>query len=443
MNYKPVSRRRFLKSAGSLAAAASLPTWARTSYAQQDEQPTASQSANDRIQIGVVGCGPQGRGVGTWAERSGAKVVGICDVDAAHLALAQERFSDAQGYADFRELVQRDDIDAVVCGTVDHWHALVSMAAMKSGKDIYCEKPLTLTIDEGKRLVQVRNETNQILQTGSHQRSTEEFRTACDLVRNNRIGAIERVDVWLPAGLREGPFASTEIPEGFNYDFWLGQTPDLPYVKERTHFSFRYWWEYSDGTINDWGAHHNDIVQWALDTDHTGPVAIEARPLVDMIPGGYTAASEYEVTYTYANGVVLTCRSTTDCEWHGGAKNPDGQMHGIKFIGTDGWIWVTRGEITASSPEILSDPLSHNAPRVYHSDNHMENFLNCMRTRKAPICPVEVGHRTASLGHLGAIALHLGRKIAWDPERESIIDDAEAGGRLARPMRDAYNYDMI
>ena len=337
-NHSAISRRTFIKTTGSMAVTATLPGWAKSVYAQEEQK--TSGSPNDKIQIGLVGCGGQGSRDAANAEYKGAKIVAICDVDAQHMAVAQEKFPDAQGYADFRELLRRDDVDAVICGTVDHWHTLVSMASMRAGKDIYCEKPLTLTLDEGKRLVNMQKETGRVFQTGTQQRSSDYFRTACNLVRNKRIGEIKEVEVWVPAGLRQGPFQSTAIPEGFNYDFWLGQTPEVPYVKERTHFSFRYWWEYSGGTMTDWGAHHNDIVLWALDMDGSGPVAIEGKPLIDMIPGGFTATSEFEVQFTYANGVVHTCRSTTDSEWNGYPKNPDGQQHGIKFIGSEGWIWA-------------------------------------------------------------------------------------------------------
>jgi predicted dehydrogenase len=233
------------------------------------------------------------------------------------------------------------------------------------------------------------------------------------------------------------------VPEGFDYDFWLGQTPEVPYVKERTHFSFRYWWEYSGGTMTDWGAHHNDIVLWALDMDHSGPVSIEGKQLINMIPGGYTAASEYEVTYTYANGIVHTCKSTTASEWHGGVKDPNGQQHGIKFIGSDGWIWVTRGTIKANDRQILREKLPEDAPKVYLSKNHMGNFIDCVKSRKAPICPAEVGHRSASLCHLGVIAIRLGRKLKWDPVKEQFTGDDEANSYVARHMRKPYDYNMI
>jgi predicted dehydrogenase len=401
-----------------------------------------SQPPSEQVRVGLIGCGGQGTGDAKNARRFG-KIVALCDVDANHLAAAKKEFPDADGYADFRKLLERKDIDAVICGTVDHWHTLVAIGAMKAGKDIYCEKPLTLTIDEGKHLVKVERETSRILQTGTQQRSSREFRLAVDLVRNGRIGKIEKAEVWLPAGLRQGPFATSQVPEGFDYEFWLGQTPKVPYVKERTHFSFRYWWEYSGGTMTDWGAHHNDIVLWALDMDGSGPVTIEGKQLVDMIPGGYTAASEYAVTYTYANGVVHSCRSTTASEWWGGVKDPDGQQHGIKFIGSDGWIWVTRGALEASDPAIIKEQLPADAPRVYESRDHMGNFFECIKSRKPTICPASVGHRSASLCHLGVTSIRLGRKLQWDPVQEQYVNDEEANGFLIRAMRKPYDYDML
>ncbi len=435
-----ISRRRFLKTTGALAAASTLPAWFLEECTAQQSQPSAARS--ESLRLALIGCGGQGRGDARNAQRFG-KIVAVCDVDVRHIANAQKDFPGARGYEDFRQLLQRKDIDAVICGTVDHWHTMVSIAAMQAGKDIYCEKPLTLTINEGKRLVQVQQKTQRILQTGTQQRSSSYFRLAADLIRHGRIGKISKVEVWLPAGLRQGPFKTSPVPNGFNFDFWLGQTPKVEYVKERTHFSFRYWWDYSGGTMTDWGAHHNDIVLWALDLDGSGPVTVEGKQLVEMIPGGYTAASEYAVTYTYANGIVHTCNSTTASEWHGGVKDPKGQQHGIKFHGVDGWIWVTRGTIQASDRQILKEKLPNDAKRVYFSNDHMGNFIECVKTRKPTICPAEVGHRSASLCHLGVIAIRLGRKLHWDPIKEQFVNDAEANTYLDRPKRKPYNYDMI
>lgn len=437
---RPVSRRSFLKTGGALAA--SLPAWYVEECAAAEEPKPKRTSPNESLGLALVGCGGMGTGDAKNASQYG-KIVALCDLDAGHLDSAKRVFPGAEGYSDFRKLMERKDVDAVICGTVDHWHTLVSMAAMKAGKDVYCEKPLTLTIDEGKHLVATERETRRVLQTGTQQRSSVHFRLACDLVRNGRIGKLQRAEVWLPAGLRGGPFPTSPVPKGFDYDFWLGQTPEVPYVKERTHFSFRYWWEYSGGTMTDWGAHHNDIVLWALDLDGSGPVSVEGKQLVEMIPGGYTAASEYEVTYTYANGVVHSCRSTRASEWHGGVKDPKGQQHGIKFIGSDGWIWVTRGTIRADRREILTEKLPEDAKRVYASNDHMQNFIECVKSRKTTICPAEVGHRSASICHLGVTAIRLGRKLQWDPAEQQFVGDDEANGYVARPMRKPYDYSMI
>ena len=440
------SRRTFLRTASLAAAAAStLPGWfAEECRAADAAQPKPSTAPSEQVRIGLIGCGGQGTGDARNAQRYG-KVVAVCDVDEGHLNNARKTFAGAEGYADFRKLLERKDVDAVICGTVDHWHTLISIAAMRAGKDVYCEKPLTLTIDEGKHLVEAQKKTNRVLQTGTQQRSSTHFRLAADLIRNGRIGKVQRAEVWLPAGLRRGPFQASAVPKGFDYDFWMGQTPKVDYVKERTHFSFRYWWEYSGGTMTDWGAHHNDIVTWVCDLDGTGPVSVEGKQLVDMIPGGFTAASEYDVTYTYANGIVHQCRSTTASEWNGATKDPKGQLHGIKFIGTDGWLWVTRGNIQADDKAKLTTKLPDDAPRVYLSNDHMGNFIDCVKTRKPTICPAEVGHRSATIAHLGVTAIRLGRKLGWDPVKEVYVGDgaAEANKHVAREMRKGYDYDMV
>ena len=235
---------------------------------------------------------------------------------------------------DFRKVMERKDVDIVICATVDHWHTLVALAALRAGKDVYCEKPLTLTVDEGKHLVAAQKKTKRILQTGSQQRSDKNFRLACELVRNGRLGKIKEVDVWLPAGRREGPFKTAEVPKNLDWDMWQGPTPQVEYVPQRTHVTFRYWWEYSGGTITDWGAHHNDIVLWGL--GHAGPVKVSGKPLVDMIPNGFTAAREYEIEYAYADGVVHRCRSTKANAWNGAVVDAKGQQHGVSSMGRTG-----------------------------------------------------------------------------------------------------------
>jgi predicted dehydrogenase len=437
------SRRTVLKSAGAAAAVAALPHWfvERTLDAAE---PQAPASANDKPNVALIGCGGRGRADAHEASKY-CNIVAVCDVYDRHAQGASMELGQARTYNDFRKLLERDDIPIVINATPDHWHTLVNLAALKAGKDIYSEKPLTLTIDEGKHVVEAVKRTGRILQTGTQQRSDHHFRLAAELIRNNRLGKLEQVEVWLPAGLKGGPFSPKPVPDGLNWDFWLGQAPKVDYEPERGDFRFRYWYDYSAGTMTDWGAHHNDIVQWALGMDDSGPVEIDGRPKSDLVPGGYTAYSEYAIDYTYANGVPLHVRTTTNDSWGGSYlnKSPGAQHNGIKFTGADGWLWVTRGQIAASRPEILRDPLPSDAVRLHVSNDHKADFFQSVRTRKPPVCPAEVGHRSASVCHLGAISTRLGRKLHWDPQKEQFVGDGEANQWLARTQRKPWTYDSV
>jgi predicted dehydrogenase len=434
-------RRSFLKAS---AAAALLPAWF-VQECQSQDKPAPSSSPNERPNIALIGCGGRGRGIAQEAG-SFANVIAVCDVDSKHAEEASKQFKGAKVYKDFRKLLERKDVNAILNGTPDHWHTLVNLAALKAGKDVYSEKPLTLTIDEGKRLVKAVRESGRILQTGSQQRSDPRFRLVCELVRNGRIGKLTRITTILPAGPNRGPFKPAEKPAELDWDFWQGQTKAHEYMPERCHMWFRYWLDYSGGTMTDWGAHHNDIALWAMGLDRSGPATIEGKVLVKPIEGGFTAPAQYEVEYTYANGVRHRCISTTGDTIFGsserGAKS-NVEHHGVKFEGTDGWIFVTRGHSAASRPELLSQPLTSPKVRLYVSNNHMGNFFDCLRSRKAPVCDVEIGHRSASVCHLGVIALRLGRKLNWDPDKEEFSDDREANGYLAREMRKPWTYDMV
>ncbi len=434
-------RRSFLKLG---AAAALLPAWFVEECRSQDK-PAPSSSPNERPHIALIGCGGRGRGIAQEASRF-ANVVAVCDVDAKHAEEASQQFKGVKVYKEFRKLLERKDVDAILNGTPDHWHTLVNLAALKAGKDVYSEKPLTLTIDEGKRLVKAVRESGRILQTGSQQRSDPRFRLVCELVRNGRLGKLTRITTILPAGPNRGPFKPAVRPAELDWDFWQGQAAAHEYMAERCHLWFRYWLDYSGGTMTDWGAHHNDIALWAMGLDRSGPATIEGKVLVKPIVGGFTAPGQYEVEYTYANGVHHRCLSTTADTIFGsperGAK-ADALHHGVKFEGTDGWIFVTRGHSAASSPDLLSQPLTSPKVRLYASNDHMANFFDCLRSRKAPVCDVEIGHRSASVCHLGVISLRLGRKLKWDADREEFPDDPEANGYLARQMRKPWTYDMI
>ena len=433
------SRRHFLKTSAAVAAATTLPQWFLDESIHAATKPLGP---NDRPGVALIGCGGRGRGVAREAAALG-QMLAVCDVDETNLAQATKTWPDAKPYQDFRKLLERDDIHLIVNGTPDHWHTLVNLAALKAGKDIYSEKPLTLTIDEGKRLVKAVGESKRILQTGSQQRSDKNFRLACELVRNGRLGKLKHINVWLPHGRREGPFEKAPVPAGFNWDMWQGPTPAAEYVKEKTHVTFRYFYEYSGGTMTDWGAHHNDIALWGAGFDRSGPARVEGKSLVAMIPGGFSAASEYEVTHTYPNGVTQLIRSTRGNDWKGSVLEKSLQQHGVRFEGEDGWIFVTRGRIEASHPDLLTTPLPANATRLYASENHMQNFFSCVRSRQQPVCDVESGHRSATACHLGVIALRLGRPLNWNPVTEEFTDDKEANGWLAREMRRPWSYSMV
>lgn len=431
-----ISRRRFLKTSSAVGAGMALPQW----FLDRDAAFAASPkplSANDRPGIALIGCGGQGRGICNSAKRYG-DVLAVCDVDDSHGEKAAQQFKVEGKEApvkikDFRKVMEQDDIHIILNGTPDHWHTLVNILAVKTGRDVYTEKPLTLTIDEGKQLVKTVRDSKRILQVGSQQRSEGNFRLACELVRNGRIGKLQNMIVGLPTGPREGPFNTVPVPQGFDWEFYLGQTPKVEYNGKNAHWDFRWWYQFSGGQMTDWGAHHDDIAQWGNGTDRSGPVEVEGKSLVEMISGGYDAASEYKVDFKYANGVTMT---VTD-----GKRAPNG----VKFEGSDGWIFVTRGKIEASNPELLKEPLPEGATRLYKSDSHMGNFFDCVRSRKPPICDAEIGHRSISVAHIGVIAVRLGRRLQWNPEKEEFTGEhaKDANKWVKREMRKPYDYSFI
>lgn len=427
-----ISRRKFLATSAAGVALASLPGWFIKEAHAADADMVINRKkfgTNDTINIGVIGPGGSkgGHRMGLGdahaaASKPGVKIVAVCDVDDQHCEEAAAAFgADCAKYRDFRDLLARKDIDAVIIGTPDHWHAYICIAAMRAGKDVYCEKPLTLTIDEGKKLVKAWRQTGAIFQTGSQQRSDGKFRLACELVRNGRIGKLTKVEAHLPSGPVGGPFQTQPVPEGFDWDMWLGPAPWKEYVKERTHGNFRWWLDYSGGMLTDWGAHHNDIAQWGLGMDRSGPISVQAFGRGPCIGENcYDTFPEYKVTYVYENGVHLIAT-------HEGEN-------GVQFFGEEGWIFVSRGKIAASDQKLLDDPLPSNAVRLYNSNDHMGNFIECVRNRdKQPICDAEIGHRSVTVCHLANISLLLGgRKLKWDPVKEEFKDDPQANAMLAR-----------
>jgi len=438
-----ISRRTFLGHCTAIAAATGLPIWFVERELSAASQTPGPRSANDRPGLALIGCGGMGRGDIKSASRFG-DVVALCDVDTNQAAAVAKQFAanpkPPEVMTDFRRVLDRKDVHVIVNATPDHWHTLINLAAAAAKKDIYAEKPLTLTIDEGKRLVKAVRKENVVLQTGTQQRSNKLFRLACELARNGRIGKLTQVTVYLPAGLKEGPFKPVPVPDGFNWDFWLGQAPQVEYLKERTHQTFRWWFDYSGGPVTDWGAHHNDVARWAIGLD--GPTDIEAKALTEPIPGGFTTPSEFEATLGWANGVKQVVKTTTDDSPFGVALKPDGQRNGVRIEGTSGWIWVNRTTITASDPEMLDTPMTDPKVKLEVSDDHMGNFFEAVRSRKDPISPVEAGHQSAIVGHLIVIALRTGKALHWDAAKEQFVGEGakDANGHLARKLRKPYDY---
>ena len=386
--------------------------------------------ANSRIAIGMIGVGGMGNHHLGWLVGGSkrAQVVAVCDVDRGHRDRTAARVPGGCGkYADFRELLARQDIDAAFVATPDHWHVLVGIEACKAGKDVYCEKPLTLTVAEGRALVKAVRRYGRVFQVGSQQRSDRRFRHACMLARNGRLGRLVKVQSGLPGGPAGGDGPDGPPPDGLNWDMWLGPAPKVPYNAARCHGSFRWFFDFSGGTMTDWGAHHNDIAQWGMGTSHTGPVHIDGRGTFPA-EGLYETPTAFDVIYTYANGLQLHCSSS----------GPGG----TKFVGTKGWVHVNRGWIKAEPASLLDEKFGADDEQLYtslqHGDNwvaHKINWLDCIETRRRPIADVEIGHRTISMSHLGVASMRMGRPFRWDPDREQVIGDEAANRWVNRPMR--------
>jgi predicted dehydrogenase len=323
---------------------------------------------------------------------------------------------------DFREVIARRDIDAVMISTPDHWHTLISVAAARAGKDVQCEKP-TLTIGEGKILIDEVRKNRRVFQTSTEDRSIPVYHRMAELVRNGRIGKLQKIEVILPKQpTKPGDATPQPVPPELDWEMWLGPAPFAPYTKDRVHWNFRWLSDYSGGVITDWGAHLFDTAQWANNTEHTGPIEVEGTGTY-WEGGLYNTVKDYDVTYRYGNGVVMTCQP----------GNPS-----IKFIGSDGWVgnrgW--RGKLEASSPQILNSEIGASELRLYtNPEGEHHDFLKCVRSRQDPYFPVEIGHRVSTLCHLANIAIKLGRKLKWDPKAERFNRDDSANAMLTRPMR--------
>ena len=415
---KTLTRREFLKTSAVAAGAAVVwPTIVPSSVFGAD-------APSNRITFGCIGVGGKGSGnMKSFKGNPGSEVLAVCDVDAQHRDKARDSagLSSESSYNDFREVLAREDIDAVSIGTPDHWHVPTSIAAVRAGKDVYCEKPLTLTIAEGRALADEVKRYGRVFQTGSQQRSGSEFRKGCELVVNGRIGKLHTMRVGIPGNNRkcEPTWTPEPVPDGFDYDLWLGPAPWEPYHTQRCHYQFRFILDYSGGQVTNWGAHHLDIAQWGNQADDTGPVEIRGKGEFPET-GLFTTATKVDVEYTYANGVKLYLKT-------GGG--------GTRFEGSEGWVYVNRGKIDAEPKSILTTVIGPDEIHLYESRSHVQNFLDCIKSRKDPICNAEVGHRSSTVCHLGNIAMLLDRPLKWDPQAEQFIGDSEANRMTWRPRR--------
>jgi predicted dehydrogenase len=455
---RSTNRRSFLKGAACAAAACGVPAIVPSSV-------FGALAPSGRINVAMIGMGNQSTlDLPAFLDQDDVQLVAVCDVNtASHGYRTPDQFlgrkpgqdsvnayyakktganqyKGCDAYNDFREVIGRKDVDAVALVVPDHWHAIMTVAAAKAGKDIYCEKPLSLTVRDGQAMVKAVREHKRVLQTGSMWRSNPVVRRVCELVRNGRVGKIQRIITEVSENNFKGPgpgWKPTPVPEGFDYDLWLGPAPLAPYHKDRCFYKFRFIMDYSGGQTTNFGAHSHGVVQWALGTDNTGPVEFEDLNSKWPLPGDlFTTPDVVHFRCRYANGIEMECKTTE-------------RGFGARFEGTEGWVEFAGNGIQASSsalkdsvigPQEIHLPLAvkdrpKDAPARSMSFDHVRNFLDCIKSREDPVEFVEAGHRTASICHLGNIAMKLRRKIQWDPEHEQIIGDDEAAKMLGRPLR--------
>jgi predicted dehydrogenase len=430
------SRRGFLKTASAFMAPAIVPA----SVLGQGNRPAPSE----RVVVGCIGLGGQGdRDMMGLMSDDRVQVVALCDCDRGstdyerswHRGLAPAKAKVEQRYAaerqsgthkgvfttgDFCELLARPDIDAVTCSTPDHWHAAIVVAAARAGKDIYCQKPLSLTIEDGRAMVEAVRRYDRIFQCGSQRRSDGRCRHACELVRNGRIGDVHTIHVGLPGGHsnpREGRSAEImPVPPELDYETWLGPAPWAPYTLDRCHWTFRWNMDYSGGQLTDWGAHFIDMAHWGMGTEHTGPVEVEGEGKFPPPDDLWNTATEFKIETRYANGAHMIITS---------------QGGGVRFVGEKGQVTLGGSEPNSIWESTIGPEETH----LYESDNHYKNFVDCVISRRRAAAPVDVAHRSISPAHLGNIAMKLGRKLKWDPAKEEFIDDERANALRSRPYR--------
>lgn len=443
------TRRNFLRAAALGATVAGFPRILRA------QAPGAG--ANSRVNLAIIGCGNQCEvDIKEWLPQKNVRVVAVCDVHKAGGGYKTEKqflgrepirdivnahyAKEAPGgtykgcdlYVDYREVLARKDVDAVAIIVPDHWHAIMTIQAAAVGKDIYCQKPLGLTVRDGQEMIRAVRTHKRVLQTGSQWRSNPVIRQFCEAVRNGVVGQPKRAEMFVAANNFEGPgpgWKPMPVPEGFDYDRWLGPAPKAPYHKDRCFYRFRFVSDYSGGQTTNFGHHSYGVASWALGLDETGPVEIwnigaEWPPAGDL----FNTATKVHFGFRYANGLECVCVT-------------DKRSFGVRVEGPEGWIETNGRKITASKPSIESWKPGPDSVRLYDSPNHYRNFTDCVLSRKEPAEPVEIGHRVSSLCHIGNIAMKLDRRLKWDPKAERFEGDDQANQMLERPHRAPWSYE--
>lgn len=421
-----VTRRGFMKGAGMAAGAAAFPTIIPASV--------LGQAAPSKVlTVACVGVGGMGLShISQLLDRKTARIVAVADVDAFHQKRAAQKVNEKYGsadckmFGDFREVTRAKDIDLITVATPDHWHAIPAIDAIRHGKDVFVEKPLTLTVREGQVLVEELRKHKRIGQTGTMQRSSEGFHRAAELIRNGRLGKVSRIEVLIPANNRYvgATWKPEAVPEGLDYDFWIGPAAFAPYTAQRTHYQFRYILDYAGGQTTNWGAHYLDIAQWALGKDESGPVEVEGHGVFPS-SGLFTAPTRVDVRYTYADGVTMRMRTRTDGVYDGN----------IVFYGDKGTLNVSRSKLRSDPEGILKEQIGDGEVRLYKSRDHFENWIECVKTRALPVSDLAIGHKTTNICNIGNIAMQLQRKLAWNPVKERFAGDEMANRLLSKPMR--------
>ncbi|MEE2966958.1 MAG: Gfo/Idh/MocA family oxidoreductase [Verrucomicrobiota bacterium] len=424
-----MNRRNFIKNTAITAGIMSFPNIIPARL-------LGKNSPSNQITVGMIGTGGHGihRNLNMFLRQPDAKVLAVCDVFKSRMQNAHKitnghyKSKDCSMHSDFREILDRKDIDTVMISTPDHWHALMSAMAIRRGKDVICEKP-TLTVAEGRYIANLVKKTGRIFQTSTEDRSLFIYHRLAEVVRNGRIGTLKEIRVTLPAGKRFPNETESKVPDDLNYDLWLGPAPKTPYTKNRTKQQhWRHVWDYSGGKFTDWGMHQLDTAQWANNTEKTGPIKISGKGTIHE-GSMYNTFVDYKIQYSYANGVQLSVKS-------GGTS--------IHFYGSEGWCGSRSWDsgLEASKVEIVKEPIPEDGLHLYTcKGGEHRNFLDCVKSRKEPYFPAEIGHRCATLCHLGNISMRLNAPLDWDPQKEKITNNKEGSSMLSRKMREPWNLE--